>query len=183
MIPRTWQGRRARPASAGYPLLKTAGQIVLLWTIFFGVLPAVLVHIELHSPARRYRFAHPRSRWVGRVLFMVAGLSGLASGVVMTVAGQGTPLPMDCPRQLVIAGPYRYVRNPMALTGLLQALAVGLYRGSPTVLVYALIGALGWNYGIRPWEEQDLRRRFGPRYNEYHAQVRCWIPRRPVAGR
>ena len=180
MIPAHWVGRPAVPAAAGYNLCKTAAQIIGVWTIFFGALPAVVARIEQQSPLRRYCFSGPRSRAVGRALFLVASLPSLASGVVMTVAGAGTPLPVDCPRQLVIVGPYRYVRNPMALTGLLQALAVGLYRGSPAVLGYAVLGALGWNYGIRPWEEQDLRRRFGRPYDCYRAQVRCWIPRRPV---
>ena len=35
------------------------------------------------------------------------------------VHGKGTPAPFDPPRQLVIRGPYRYVRNPMYLGGIL----------------------------------------------------------------
>jgi protein-S-isoprenylcysteine O-methyltransferase Ste14 len=36
---------------------------------------------------------------------------------------------------LVIAGPYRYVRNPMAVAGILQGIAVGWYLGSVSVII------------------------------------------------
>ncbi len=91
--------------------------------------------------------------------------------------GDGTPLPADCTRRLSIAGPYRYVRNPMAMGSLAQGFAVGLFLGSPLVLLYALAGTLGWNFVVRPWEEHDLEQRFGEPYRRYRDAVRCWIPR------
>ncbi len=99
------------------------------------------------------------------------------SAAFMVVKGQGTPLPADCPRELVIAGPYRYVRNPMAMGSFAQDVAVGLFLGSPLVTLYALVGPVGWNYFVRPWEELDLERRFGEAYVRYREGVRCWVPR------
>jgi len=43
--------------------------------------------------------------------------------------------------------------------------------------VYVLVGAVGWNYFVRPWEEMDLERRFGMPYDRYRDSVRCWVPR------
>jgi len=51
----------------------------------------------------------------------VAGiLVGVAGGplalwciLAFATVGKGTPAPFDPPRHLVVAGPYRYVRNPM----------------------------------------------------------------------
>ena len=97
--------------------------------------------------------------------------------MTMAVVGRGTPLPTDCPRHLVVAGPYRWVRNPMAVAGLTQGLAVGLGLGSWWMPVAVLAGGLLWNYAVRPVEEEHLEQLFGDQYREYRAQVNCWWPR------
>jgi len=52
----------------------------------------------------------------------------------MAVLGNGTPLPAATARRLVIGGPYRFVRNPMAVAGLVQTVGVGLWTGSWTTV-------------------------------------------------
>jgi protein-S-isoprenylcysteine O-methyltransferase Ste14 len=94
----------------------------------------------------------------------------------MALQGKGTPLPAETARELVVAGPYRIVRNPMAVCGALQTIGVGLILGSWTVIAIAVAGAVLWNVVIRPGEEADLAARFGPAYDRYRTQVRCWIP-------
>ena len=83
------------------------------------------------------------------------------------------------PRRLVISGPYRVVRNPMAIAGITQGVAVGLMLGSWLVVVYTLCGSLVWNWVIRPFEEDDLAYRFGAEFEAYRSRVGCWIPRAP----
>lgn len=95
----------------------------------------------------------------------------------MASAGNGTPLPLDSPRSLVVTGPYAYVRNPMVIAGLGQGIAVGLWLGSTLVLTYVLIGAWIWQFLARPLEDEDLRRNFGAVYLTYQHHVRCWQPR------
>jgi protein-S-isoprenylcysteine O-methyltransferase Ste14 len=65
----------------------------------------------------------------------------------------------------------------MAISGVGQGLAVGLFLGSPLVLIYALIGAFIWQLIFRPLEEDDLLEHFGTDYESYRQNVRCWIPR------
>ena len=170
------QGREARPAPPAWNILKTLVQAGLIWLLFLFGIPAELVHIG-HSLGLT-RWASPAGRAVGAILFVVCGGFGLTCGVVMAVHGKGTPLPLDCPQRLVVAGAYRYVRNPMAIASFTQGGAVGVYLGSPLVLAYALAGAVFWHLVLRPWEEGDLERRFGEPYRRYRAKVRCWLPRR-----
>jgi len=125
------------------------------------------------------RFGGVACAWCGAILFALGGSLGLASGLVMAVRGRGTPLPADCARELVVAGPYRYIRNPMAVAGLTQGVAVGVFLGSPAVIAFALLGGPVWHLFVRPWEEADLERRFGEPYRRYRAAVRCWLPRLP----
>lgn len=95
----------------------------------------------------------------------------------MALTGKGTPLPMDSARELVIAGPYAYIRNPMAVAGLVQGMAVGVALGSCAVLLYVAIGIFAWNCIVRHREEADLLNRFGEAYRHYKQNVYCWIPR------
>jgi protein-S-isoprenylcysteine O-methyltransferase Ste14 len=83
---------------------------------------------------------------------------------------------MDAPRELVVEGPYRFLRNPMAVAGLGQASAVGLWLGSWSVLAYVLAGGVIWHILVRPVEEADLARRFGPPYEAYRRSTPLWIP-------
>lgn len=76
----------------------------------------------------------------------------------------------------MIAGPYRFVRNPVAVAGIVPGLAVGWYLGSYAVLVCSRAGALLWHIVVRPVEESDLNSRFGDADNEYAGRVNPGIP-------
>jgi protein-S-isoprenylcysteine O-methyltransferase Ste14 len=168
--------REARPAGPAWNLAKTLGQSAVFWATFLFLIPVAIIQGEDALGLARIQFASPTSRILGITLFVLLGSLGLTSGTVMAVRGLGTPLPLDCPRRLVVVGPYRHIRNPMAVAGLGQALGVGTFLGSPTVLAYVVAGGLVWNYFVRPGEEADLERRFGEPYRLYRRRVRCWWP-------
>jgi protein-S-isoprenylcysteine O-methyltransferase Ste14 len=94
----------------------------------------------------------------------------------MALLGEGTPLPAATGRRLVVAGPYRFVRNPMAVAGAVQTVGAGVFLGSWLVVMSAFAGGAIWNTFIRPEEEADLTRRFGAPYDRYRERVRCWVP-------
>jgi protein-S-isoprenylcysteine O-methyltransferase Ste14 len=167
--------REARPATHAWNIAKTLFQAAAFWSVFLWLLPAAIYSLE-ETELTGWRFRCRTVSWVGGTLFILASALGLTSNVVMAVWGRGTPFPLDCPRALVTQGPYRCVRNPMAISGIAQGMAVGLYLGSPAVVLYALLGAGIWQWLIRPWEEADLERRFGEAYRHYRASVPCWIP-------
>jgi protein-S-isoprenylcysteine O-methyltransferase Ste14 len=183
-VPVAWISRGPfvfRPAalrrSAAIPLLATLAQILVFWGLFLVLIPSVIAALE-----RRWRIAasFPDFTWpLGLAVLVLASALGLWSAFVMSTRGRGTPLPAAMPNLLVIAGPYRCVRNPMAVASIVQGVAVGLLLSSWLVVAYAIAGALLWNYAVRPGEETDLERRFGSRFAEYRVAVRCWIPRTP----
>ncbi|WP_307793722.1 methyltransferase family protein [Microbacterium stercoris] len=164
------------------PLLaQTAAQIVCFWGLFLVVLPAVIVWFE-----QRWRVHLALPPWFGAagvILFVAMTVIGLWSAYTMSTIGRGTPLPSAMPRQLVIAGPYRVVRNPMAVVGIAQGVAVGMVLGSWLVIVYALCGSVIWNVLIQPHEEADLEARFGDDYRAYRDRVGVWLPRIPSVRR
>ncbi len=92
------------------------------------------------------------------------------------VGGHGTPAPFDAPRQVVAAGLYRYVRNPMYIAGLGLLAAFGLYLRSVSVVLFAVVWSWFTHLGVVYLEEPDLRRKFGASYDEYCRSVPRWIP-------
>ncbi|MDR3616107.1 MAG: isoprenylcysteine carboxylmethyltransferase family protein [Candidatus Obscuribacterales bacterium] len=169
--------RVARPASASWNLAKTFIQAFTIWGIFLFWIPWILSRFEARWGIKSWHYDSPIVPELAVVLFIACGVFALSCGVLIAVDGKGTPLPFDAAQEFVIKGPFRYVRNPMALGSFTQGCAVGLFLGSPLVMLYSLVGALYWNFILRPWEELDLRTRFGDDFVAYERSVRCWIPR------
>jgi protein-S-isoprenylcysteine O-methyltransferase Ste14 len=168
--------RVATDRSPAGHLRHSLAQLVFFWTSFLIVLPIVLAWFE-----RRWRLEWSplrNSTWAGAgpIVFVVASALGVWSCLAMALRGEGTPLPAATARNLVVVGPYRFVRNPIAVAGAFQTIGVGLWLGSWMVLVSSIAGGLIWNTFIRPEEEADLVARFGHDYEAYRAVVRCWIP-------
>jgi protein-S-isoprenylcysteine O-methyltransferase Ste14 len=109
---------------------------------------------------------------------VAAGLALVAwTAVLFARIGRGTIAPWDPTRKLVVHGPYRHVRNPM-ISGVLAILLgeAALFSSVPLLLWFA--GVLAVNAVYMPLvEEPGLRRRFGPAYDEYRANVPRWLPR------
>jgi protein-S-isoprenylcysteine O-methyltransferase Ste14 len=183
-LPKEWiiRGPFAfRPArsrrSPGFHVAGTFGQIIVFWGFFLGLVPPCLAFLE-----QRWGLAvgfPPVAAPAGIAVLVLASALGIWSAAVMSTLGDGTPLPAAMPNRLVIAGPYRWIRNPMAVAGVVQGAAVGLILQSWLVVGYAVLGSLVWNYAVRPLEEADLTERFGDEFRQYRRAVRCWIPRVP----
>jgi protein-S-isoprenylcysteine O-methyltransferase Ste14 len=99
---------------------------------------------------------------------------------VFIIRGRGTPAIFDAPRVFVAIGPYRYVRNPMYIGGLILLLGLGLYLGSIAILLLALLLSGLVHLFVLFYEEPTLMRRFGRSYEEYLRSVRRWMPRLPA---
>jgi protein-S-isoprenylcysteine O-methyltransferase Ste14 len=166
--------RAAKESSTNYVIAKTSVQIVVVWTIILLVFPYLITLLEDKLGIVRLEFAYQKTLAI--VVFIAVSSIGIWAAVSMSRIGRGTPLPLDHAKALVVVGPYAYVRNPMALSGIMQGLAVALFLGSPLVAIYALIGSAIWQLIFRPLEEDDLAVRFGESFLRYRSGVRCWLP-------
>lgn len=114
----------------------------------------------------------------------LVGLLCFALGVVLLGAciwefarsGRGTLAPVDPPRELVVRGLYRYVRNPMYLSVTTIVLGELLLTGSRALLVSWVVWFGAINLFVIGYEEPTLRRRFGASYERYTQQVGRWLP-------
>jgi protein-S-isoprenylcysteine O-methyltransferase Ste14 len=96
--------------------------------------------------------------------------------------GRGIPAPIDHPKQLVVTGLYRYVRNPMYLGVLLFLLGESLFLEYQAFLLYTIAWLLFIHLNVLLYEEPTLRRKFGSSYERYTSAVHRWVPGRRYTG-
>jgi protein-S-isoprenylcysteine O-methyltransferase Ste14 len=93
--------------------------------------------------------------------------------------GDGTPSPTDPPKELVVVGFYRYVRNPMYIGILLILIGHFLWFGYRSLLIYLAIAFVIIHVFVTLYEEPTLKRKFGASYEYYARRVPRWIPKLP----
>jgi protein-S-isoprenylcysteine O-methyltransferase Ste14 len=122
----------------------------------------------------------PATMVVAGAVVAAAGCAVLLQSFAhFALEGLGTPAPPAPTAQLVISGPYRYVRNPMYLA--LQAIIIGqvLLLDRPALLYYAVFVLAVTIAFVRLYEEPALSRRYGEQYAAYRRAVPGWLPRWP----
>ena len=93
------------------------------------------------------------------------------------VIGKGTLAPWDPPKNLVITGPYRFMRNPMYAGILLWLVGWSLISGAPLLAAYIVVLAIGFHLRVIFYEEPILSRKYGNRWTEYCCAVNRWLPK------
>lgn len=144
--------------------------------LVLGALPWAFHQIDVRFPV-----VHVEIGWfrlVGIGLFVVSFSLYLWASYVLTRRGKGAYVEFDPPTELVVSGPYRYVRNPVVafLLGTMLGEAMGL--SSTGVLLMFLCFLVLTHRQVTHLEEPLLSKRFGRAYNDYRAHVPRWIPRR-----
>ncbi len=110
-------------------------------------------------------------------LWLIGGVILLWSFWNFLHEGRGTPAPIDPPKELVAAGFYRYVRNPMYVGILLILIGYFLWFGYWSLLVYTAFAFLMTHLFVLFYEEPTLRNKFGASYEEYLRRVPRWLPK------
>ncbi len=115
---------------------------------------------------------------VAGVLVFAVGLALFAASLHhFATRGQGTLAPWDPPKNLVVSGPYRYVRNPM-ISGVIfvlfgEAMLLVSWAHARWAAAFLLINLVY----IPLLEEPLLIDRFGEAYREYRRHVWMFLPR------
>jgi protein-S-isoprenylcysteine O-methyltransferase Ste14 len=147
----------------------------LLYLIFEAGLFALYIPLALLRAGPRIETGI--FSWLAFPLWLVGSLIILWCFWVFTFKGRGTPVPIDPPKELVVTGPYHYVRNPIYVGVLAIFLGHFLWFGYWDLLVYAVLAFLGVHLFIVFYEEPTLKRKFGAAYEEYLKRVPRWIPK------
>jgi protein-S-isoprenylcysteine O-methyltransferase Ste14 len=153
------------------PIIRT-----LIFTIFIPgfwtvLMPYWLLPRPLHAGVRGAGAAGWLLVAAGVALYFACAFWGFA------VRGHGTPLPLDPPKKLVVAGPYRIVRNPMYWSVAFVILGEAAVFHSVALVDLAVVFHVAVNLFVLFIEEPGLRAKFGAEYEEYCRQVPRWLPR------
>lgn len=109
--------------------------------------------------------------------WLVVGAGGLlmASAAILFALRRTTIVPHRHASTLIVAGPYRFTRNPMyvGLTAVCVGAALVANTSWPLLLVLAPLWLL--HAKTIPFEEHTLERAFGEDYHEYCRRVRRWL--------
>jgi protein-S-isoprenylcysteine O-methyltransferase Ste14 len=142
------------------------------------LLPAGLLRCDPIGPAFRLR------PWtlaaLGASLMGLGAALALWSGARLIRDGGGTPFPLDPTRWLVTAGPYAVVRNPQGIALVLLTCGEALIVDSVALWLLPLLAIAFLRGFAEPFEDWELRKRFGRAFELYRARVPRWLPKRQV---
>jgi len=117
------------------------------------------------------------TRGIGAIMIL-AGVPGLVDAFArFALQGLGTPAPIAPPRNLVVTGLYRYVRNPIYVAVVAIILGQAVLMGDWRLIVYGALLWLFFHVFVVAYEEPTLERTFGREYEAFRAAVPRWIPR------
>lgn len=148
--------------------------VLLVGGTVLGLIPFLLL------PDREYA-----ADWIA----IAGGLIALPGLMIIFVCvrdfrktGRGTPAPIDPPKELVVVGLYRFVRNPMYIGVLTVLCGESMILHSFTHMIYFLIVFLGFHLFVVLYEEPTLGKKFGSPYADYRKRVPRWIPKFAGSG-
>ena len=114
------------------------------------------------------------------LLALVAGGAGVvACGAMLSNRGIGTLRGEEwfMPREFLATGPFRFVRNPMSLAGVVLMVSIALWHRSTLALGLSAALWVLFHLVILRIEEPGLAKRFGESYRAYKRAVPRWVPR------
>jgi len=113
--------------------------------------------------------------YIGIILIILGIIIYSLSCYYFIFYGEGTPSPLEEPKNLITHGIYKYTRNPMYISGILIVLGLAVFLNSLMILIYCLLLFLIYHSFIVFYEEPHLRKKFGKYYEEYCKNVPRWI--------
>ena len=112
-------------------------------------------------------------------LWLIGGMAMVWCFWNFTVNGRGTPAPIDPPKELVAVGLYRFVRNPMYVSGIVALIGWILWSPSLPLILAPFIFFIAAHVFVTSYEEPTLKKKFGAAYEGYLQRVPRWMPRSP----
>lgn len=166
-IPRTAEG----PLAVALRLLMTLPAVAIIGLYLFA--PDWLNWAQIELPVSvRLSAAFILAVLPLGVLWVFTSIGSNISETVLTKANH----------QLVMHGPYRWVRHPLYAVALLALLALGLMAANALLLLIWASGAAVFRGIVIPREEAHLVARFGGAYERYRARTGALLPGPGVAS-
>lgn len=159
-------------AGAGPGALRVARAIAALPGVVLGIVPALIVALSQGPVFRAWPWP------LVAAVPLALGLALMAWTITLFARkGRGTLAPWDAPPRLVVAGPYRHVRNPMMFGVFLVLVAEAVAFRAPLLWGWLGSAMVAVPLFVALVEEKRLAARFGAEYDRYRKAVPRWLPR------
>lgn len=120
-------------------------------------------------------FNSPAFKFLGIFCITLGSTAWIINIRLFKTAGNGTPVPIEPPKKLVLANHYRYSRNPMYLSTLIVLAGYFFLYGQLSLLLYVALVASGFHLFVTHYEEPTLKKKFGSKYTAYCKRVPRWF--------
>jgi protein-S-isoprenylcysteine O-methyltransferase Ste14 len=156
--------------------------IKALFTVIFAItvtlVVSLLIVIISHNHLLTFNSDLSRVILTLGALLIISGLGLIIyTNKSFLKIGNGTLVPLDPPKNLIVSGVYRYVRNPMIISALTLIFGESLIFASIELFtLFLLIFTVNHIYFVYS-EEPGLTKRFGKEYITYKKNVPRWVPR------
>jgi len=152
-------------------------QVLVFVGVFLFLIPEIAFALRPGAGWAAFLDTPPTFRNIALQCIALLAIPGVSAVQELELKGGGTPIPYDPPKHLVVSGLYRYIANPMQLSGVLVMTAWGGALRNPWLVA---AGAMSFLYrlGIAHWDEgEDMKARFGDSWQTYQRNIPNWIPR------
>lgn len=150
----------------------------LIFTLLVpGVFLVLVPYLLLYSSGDRFAVDIGSIRYFGLIPMLLGVLVYIRCAWSFISVGRGTPVPIDPPKNLVVQGLYKYMRNPMYIGVLSLLIGGAIFFVSLVLIFFAVFAFLCFHLFVVAYEEPTLRKKFGDSYRKYCESVPRWIPR------
>jgi protein-S-isoprenylcysteine O-methyltransferase Ste14 len=137
-----------------------------------GLVPYLLIRVdEKEKILQSFQIL----QYTGIFLFVIGFLIMMNCILNFAIHGKGTLSPADPTKQLVIAGLYKYSRNPMYVGVILMLIGEAFFFQSGRLCIYSILIFLVFHLFIVFFEEPRLKKDFGAEYDQFCNKVRRWV--------
>jgi len=153
--------------------LKTALLALLAGSWIWIIFPYLVIKLNQFLGLPSWRF------WPLQILGWILIICGVTIvghlTLLFNIFGQGTPVPAEPAKKIVLESLYQRTRNPMYFCHLIIFLGEFLVFGALLEILYLFVAWLGFHLFVVLWEEPGLKKRFGKEYLDYCRRVPRWF--------
>ncbi len=137
-----------------------------------GLVPYLLLRAdEKEKILQSFQFL----QYTGLILFVLGFVVMMNCILNFAIHGKGTLSPADPTKKLVIAGLYKYSRNPMYVGVILMLIGEAVFFQSGRLWIYSMLIFVVFHLFIVFFEEPRLKKDFGAEFDQFCNKVRRWV--------
>jgi protein-S-isoprenylcysteine O-methyltransferase Ste14 len=163
--------------------LRSVAYTIVFLGLVLGVVPSLfylagerMLGSSFSAGAILAQFCADMQTLLGASVFCIGLGAYIFCSTWLIFYGRGPHVEFDPPKVFVATGPYRWVRNPVAISLIITGSGQAIYFSSLALAMLVGLGIVFAHYQATRIEEPRLHLRFGKAYDDYCRKVPRWLP-------